>query len=198
MDSVITKGFMPQERQRVAALYWQAFAAKLIHVLGPPPKALEFIAAQLNPDFALVARGPVGDILGVAGFKTAKGGLIGGEMADLAEVYGWFSALWRGPLLALIERDLARDILLMDGICVASAARGTGIGTALLRAIKDEAVAQGLGSVRLDVIDSNPRARALYEREGFVATGQETLGLLRPVFGFSSSTRMLFTRPTGP
>ena len=194
MDFTITRGFTSQERAQVAALYWEAFALKLHYVLGPQPQALAFIGKQLNPDFALIARGPDGAILGVAGFKTAEGALIGGGLRDLAQVYGWLSTLWRAPLLALVERDLAEGILLMDGICVSSQARGLGMGTALLRAIKDEATAQGLTSVRLDVIDTNPRARALYEREGFQEIGQENLGPLRHVFGFTSSAKMVWSR----
>ena len=80
----------------------------------------------------------------------------------------------------------------MDGICVDADARGCGLGTALLQAIKDDARAQGKTAVRLDVIDTNPRARALYEREGFDAIGTETLGPFSLIFGFRSSTRMLF------
>jgi RimJ/RimL family protein N-acetyltransferase len=48
-----------------------------------------------------------------------------------------------------------------------------------------------LHEVRLDVIDTNPRARALYERKGFVATGEQKLGPLKPVFGFSSATTLI-------
>ena len=50
---------------------------------------------------------------------------------------------------------------------------------------------RGYGWVRLDVIDSNWRARALYERQGFLATRTESLGLLRLLFGFSASTTMV-------
>lgn len=161
--------------------------------MGPPDKARVFIAAHLNPDFALVARGVDGAVQGVAGFKTAKGSLIDGGLRDLAAVYGWLSTAWRGPLLALVERALKDDVLLMDGICVAASARGSGLGTALLRAIKEEATSRGLSSVRLDVIDTNPRARALYEREGFKSVGRENLGPLSWVFGFRSSTKMVWS-----
>lgn len=191
MDFTITKGFLQQERTQIAALYWEAFAQKLHHVLGPQDKALKFIAEHLDPDFALIARGPGNDILGVAGFKTRQGALIGGTLADIAKTYGWFTACWRGPLLAMLERDLVEDVLLMDGICVSSQARGLGLGTALLAAVKQEAAAQGLAGVRLDVINTNPRARALYQREGFTEIGQENLGPLKHLFGFESSTKML-------
>jgi ribosomal protein S18 acetylase RimI-like enzyme len=193
MDFKITQGFHDTERATVATLYWEAFSAKLGLVMGPEEKALQFIETQLNPEFAVTARGPDNQVLGVAGFKTSKGALIGGKMPDLARAYGWVSALWRAPILALVERDLADDVLLMDGICVADAARGMGVGSALLDEIKITAQDRGLGAVRLDVIDTNPRAKALYVRKGFVEISQEHLGPLRWVFGFSSATQMVCT-----
>ena len=191
MDFSISRGFTDAERACVAALYWEAFSAKLSRVMGPDANALTFLTAQLNSDFALVARDTEGEILGVAGFKTSQGALVGGNLSDLAKTYGWLSAIWRAPLLALVERDLADDVLLMDGICVSSQARGLGMGSALLVAIKREAREQQLSSVRLDVIDTNPRAKALYMRKGFEAIGTEHLGPLRWIFGFHMSTKML-------
>lgn len=150
----------------------------------------------MRPDFALCALSEDGGLLGLAGFKTAQGGLIGGGFGDLAAIYGWPGALWRAPLLALLERDLEPEVLQMDGLCVAPQARGRGIGTALLDAIKALAAERGAVSVRLDVIDTNPRAEALYRREGFSPVSREALGPLRWVFGFRSSLRMKF--PVAP
>ncbi|WP_152465501.1 GNAT family N-acetyltransferase [Sulfitobacter sp. THAF37] len=191
MDFTISKGFAEAERARVADLYWTAFSGKLRHVLGPPAKALEFLSDHLDPEFALVARDADQQVQGVAGFKTAEGSLVGGNLRDIARVYGVVSACWRGPLLALVERDLTEDTLLMDGICVAPDGRGQGLGSALLTAIKDRARAQGKSCIRLDVIDTNPRARALYDRFGFEAAGQESLGPFRLIFGFRTATRMI-------
>lgn len=191
MEFTISNGFSEDERSRVADLYWAAFSGKLHYVLGPPAKALRFLSDQLNPAFALVARDAGHSVQGVAGFKTAEGSLIGGNLRDIARSYGFLSACWRGPLLGLVERDLSDDTLLMDGICVAGEARGQGLGSALLNAIRETAKAQGKSSIRLDVIDTNPRARALYERIGFEATDQEHLGPFRLIFGFRSATRMI-------
>ena len=186
----ISKGFAAPEAPRVAALFWEAFRATLAPVMRPEPKALAFFAHVADPDFALTARTADGTILGLAGFKTAQGGLMGGTLRDMAGVYGWPGALWRGPLLALLERDLAPGTLLMDGIFTTAEARGQGIGSALLDAVTAEAAARDCARVRLDVIDSNPRARALYERKGFTALGDESFGPLRHIFGFRSATRM--------
>jgi ribosomal protein S18 acetylase RimI-like enzyme len=65
------------------------------------------------------------------------------------------------------------------------------VGTALIGAFKQKARDSGATSVRLAVIDVNPRARALYERQGFVALETSEIGVFRYVMGFQSSTRMI-------
>ena len=79
----------------------------------------------------------------------------------------------------------------MDGIFVAAAARGQGVGSALLAEIKNHAVTQGYQNVRLDVIDTNPQARALYGRNGFVAQSETDIDPFRHLFGFRKATTML-------
>lgn len=188
---MISSGFPERDRAQIAALYWEAFGQKLGRVMGPRDRALRFFEAVLDPAHAICAHGGNGDLLGVAGFKTHTGALVGGGMGDLARVYGWFGAMWRVALLALLERDTENDRFLMDGIFVAPAARGQGVGTALLDAIADKARTRGHSEARLDVIDTNPRARALYERQGFVAIKTQNLGVLRYAFRFESATTMV-------
>jgi ribosomal protein S18 acetylase RimI-like enzyme len=79
----------------------------------------------------------------------------------------------------------------MDGIVVHPAARGQGVGTLLLHALFDIAQQQQMRTVRLDVVDTNPAARRLYERLGFVAVKSRRYPLLRTIFGFSASTTMI-------
>ena len=192
-DLTITGGFAPQEAQTAARLFWSAFSGKLGALLGPAPRALAFLTDVMDPAFALSARDRSGRLIGLAGYKTNAGALVGGGWADLTRHYGPLGSLWRAPLLSLLERDTAPGALLMDGIFVAPDARGLGAGTALLSAVKARARALGLASVRLDVIDTNPRARALYEREGFTPGPVHHLGPLRHLFGFRSSTEMRWT-----
>ncbi|PTX57463.1 acetyltransferase (GNAT) family protein [Litoreibacter ponti] len=190
MSVAIRRGFSEAQRADVARLFWEAFSGKLGKLLGPREKGEAFIAAVLEPEFAISAID--GErLLGVAGFKTSEGGLVGGELRDLAPLYGWFGGLWRGALLEQLECDLRPGQLLMDGIFVDADARGQGVGTALLQAVVDHAQAEGCAEVRLDVIDSNTRARALYERQGFSPRGQVRTGLMRHVFGFREATTMV-------
>lgn len=78
----------------------------------------------------------------------------------------------------------------MDGIFVATASRSLGVGGALLSAIQEEAARLHCHSVRLAVIDINPRAPAFCERLDFTAETEVSIGLLRHVFRFRRSTTM--------
>ncbi len=186
----IRAGFSDGDRRRVAALFWDAFGSKLALPLGPRDQATDFLSEHLNPAFALSAYRN-DRLLGVAGFKTGNGGLVGGGLTDLARVYGWPSALWRGAVLGLLERDLKDHQLLMDGIFVADDARGQGVGSALLEAILHHARSSAKSEVRLDVIAQNPRAHALYLRHGFVDVQTQSHWIAKRLFGIGAVTEMV-------
>lgn len=183
-------GLPADQRAAAARLYWQAFGGKLGRVMGPEALALAFLTRVIREDHVIAALDD-DRLLGLIGFKTPGGAFAGGGMADLRAVYGVAGSLWRGALLRMLSREVDGERFLVDGICVAAEARGLGIGSALIEAICVEARSRGYAEVRLDVIDTNHRARALYERQGFVATRTTGLGLLRHVFGFAAATTMV-------
>lgn len=184
---VFQRGLPLHHAFAAANLYWEAFSDKLGPLLRPDPKALAFLNRAICPANAICALSAAGQLLGVAGFKTADSAFIGGNFTDLRRIYGNVGALWRSPLLTLLERPSEKGVLLMDGICVAKEARGQGLGTQLLAAIIQHASSLSMHSVRLDVIETNVRAKALYEKMGFLRVSQQNLGPLRWVFGFRSA-----------
>ncbi|MFD9241615.1 GNAT family N-acetyltransferase [Streptomyces sp. NPDC059556] len=186
---VVRRGVPEGSEARVAALYWEAFGRKLGAALNPPDKARAFLAAHLHLDRGVTALVD-GEVAGVAGYRLDGRGLTGGGPADVLAAYGALRGLPRLALLALLERRPARRELVMDGIAVAPEQRGTGIGGLLLREIAALAAEAGCRRVRLDVIDVNPRARALYERHGFVAVRTEKTPYLRGLMGFGAATTM--------
>jgi ribosomal protein S18 acetylase RimI-like enzyme len=192
MSVEIRFGLPDALRAEAVRLYWQAFGGKLGSVLGPEPRALAFLGRVMRADHVFVAVED-GQLLGLVGFKTPAGSFAGGAMADMRAVYGWFGSVWRALVLELLNRDVDNERFLLDGICVAPAARSKGIGARLLAAIETEALARGYPAVRLDVIGDNWRARALYERQGFRVVRTEKLGPLRHVFGFATSLTMVKT-----
>jgi GNAT superfamily N-acetyltransferase len=87
---------------------------------------------------------------------------------------GWTAFVTRGALFVWGEVGLAGglpdgDDVELVSMWVAPAARGTGAGDALVQAVVEWAAPR---DVVLAVIDGNEPARRLYERNGFVATGE--------------------------
>lgn len=78
--------------------------------------------------------------------------------------------------------------LLMDGIGVSPRMRGNGIGTKLVHSLIDYARKEEYRSVRLDVIDTNPAARRLYERVNFVPVKTEHFAYVKRLLGFGPAT----------
>ena len=52
-----------------------------------------------------------------------------------------------------------------------AAERGKGVGSAMLAWMQESAAAAGAEGITLQVMTSNPRARALYVRSGFAPSG---------------------------
>jgi ribosomal protein S18 acetylase RimI-like enzyme len=185
------RGLPEHLRPEAALLYWQAFGGKLGRVLGPEPRAIRYLTRVLRADNCMTAYDAQGTLIGIAGFRTSEGTFAGGSPADLHAIYGPVGGRWRASLLQLLNNDVEPDRFLLDGLCVSPAARGQGVGTALLEAIAAEGRARGFATLRLDVVDSNPRARALYERLGFTIARTAGIGPLRFIFGFTAAHTMI-------
>ena len=165
---------MRHEAARVGAgLRWPVVARRYLTVIG------DLLAT--TPDSSVLVALP----------GAGAGAFALGRRAEMRAVYGRFGALWRAAVLALLTQDVDPTRFLVDGLAVGAGMRGRGIGSALLDALCAEARGRGYDEVCLDVADVNPRARALYERRGFVARGTARIGLLGPLVGFSSATRMV-------
>lgn len=179
-----SRSLSPADRRAAAALYWLAFGSKLARVMGPEAKALDYIEQVLDPTHALLARDDAGTVLGLAGFRTARGCFVGGGLAELQMVYGRVGGFWRAACLNILARDVAEQGFVVDGLAVRPEARGKGIGSTLLEALCLEAEARGHDAVRLDVVEENLRARALYERLGFCVRARRGSRLTRWLFDF--------------
>jgi ribosomal protein S18 acetylase RimI-like enzyme len=93
-------------------------------------------------------------------------------------------------VLRLYEHAPEADELYLGDIAVAAPARGRGIGTLLLTEVEAVAREEGKARVELQVVDTNPRARELYARVGYIVVKSETFGFLRPLLGFGGVDTM--------
>ncbi len=179
-------------RNDAAQLYDIAFGAKFSVAVRNQEKRLLLLADSLLLPFsgAAIANG---NLAGLAGFQTPQGAFTKGMTSrKLFQHLGLLSGSWAAMVFSLYERQPQESELLMDGIAVKQDMRGKGIGTKLLDELKRYARENGYSHIRLDVIDTNPAARRLYERQGFIPTRTEQFGYLRRLLGFGASTTMVF------
>ena len=182
---------VPEECRREAVeLYWEAFVRKLAPAIGPRERGIALLEPRLELDRGMVALDD-GELLGLAGFNLGGRTLVNLSLGDIFREFGPLRSIWRTVLLALLDRKPRSGELLMDGIVVRGDRRGEGIGTTLLESLFALARSHGLTSVRLEVVDTNPRAQALYERAGFGVTNTERTPYLRRLMGFGASSAMV-------
>ena len=190
VDIVYQIGFPGSLRRDGAALYDEAFAPKLRPAIRDDAARLAVLAAGLNPGQCVAALDN-GVLLGIAGFHDEGGSLTGGiTFGSIRREVGFARAVKAVAVFMLLERKPKADELLMDGIVVRADARGRGIGTGLFAELETYARRSGRRRIRLDVVDTNPGARRLYERLGFAETKTERTPYLQRLMGFSASTTM--------
>ena len=173
-----------------AELYESAFGQKFSRAIQNRSDRIALIRDGFKSDFAITAFHD-DRLVGLAGYHTQSGYLTSGMTGRaILRRLGLVRGIRACLILSLYERTPAPGELVMDGVAVLSTYRGRGIGTELLERIIRFAAKHGYLTVRLDVIDSNPSARKLYERFGFEVTRQESYPYLSSVLGFSGSASM--------
>ena len=189
-EITIQQGFSDEFQLAAAQLYDTAFGSKFSIAIPDLNSRMAILREALRPEFSFAAITD-GQLVGIAGFKTAHGSFTGGITFALLHTHLWiFRTIRAIVVLSLFERKLTAGQLLMDGIAVSPGMRGKGIGTMLLNRLKQYARGEGYHTLRLDVINTNPAARRLYEREGFVAIKTERFGYLKWLLGFEAATQM--------
>lgn len=185
-------GLREAQFEMAAQLYDEAFGKKFKVAIKSRLDRIALLESTFVGSFAVTATEGE-DLVGLAGFHTPEGSLTSGiDSIELLDKLGLVRGLRAIAIFSLYERTPKPGELVMDGIAVHKDYRGQGIGSQLLNGIVTHAKDNGFDTVRLDVIDSNPGAKRLYERSGFVPIRIEKFPILRWLLGFRASTTMEF------
>lgn len=191
LEAVTYQVGIPSEHRSIAVdLFDEAFGEKLALAVPNMDKRKALFAEGFNLDSAIAALKD-GNLVGIAGFHAHGKSLTSGvKYRHLLSHLGLLGGNRAAIVFSLFERTPRPNELVMDGIAVQSHARGMGIGKRLLGEIRKYAESHGFNRVRLDVIDTNPKARKLYERFGFIGVKTESFPQLRSILGFGGVTTM--------
>lgn len=191
MSWLVKRDFDAQDGEAISELYYAAFRAKYEPLLGTDAEARQILAKDFESSMALVVYDEHRPI-GVLGFQHTGARFVDLTRTTFSEVLGRFKGPIYHTILSFFDRKSVPGELLLDGIAVSSEYRGKGVGSALLNAAKCLTKTEGFERMRLDVVDTNPRAKSLYERHGFVAEEVEDLSAWSELLGFSKVTTMRF------
>jgi ribosomal protein S18 acetylase RimI-like enzyme len=170
-DFVIVRGLREGHLPEASSLLYEAFEQKVLHELRPSSReqAERIILESIAPELALAAIDGAGAVLGIAGVARRGAPFMLLRMGLLTREFGTFGALSRKvySLLDALASPRSADVSRIEVLAVRADSRGAGIGRALLEAAVAAAEADGARVVTLEVVDTNGRARELYERVGF-------------------------------
>jgi ribosomal protein S18 acetylase RimI-like enzyme len=175
-----------------------AQAAPLIHESGPIAFRYVFSQSQHGQSLAFLERAfrqgdgqfgwrnhlaveREGRVVAIAAVWDARANLTF-TLAAARQIFGFFglrapAVVVRGLRMEQIVKPAAAGPAYIGHVAVDAGLRGCGIGRALLGHILQQSREQGYARAALDVADSNPRARALYEGLGFRVQATRTAQL---------------------
>lgn len=185
MNISIIKGLPREHTLAAAALYFDALREKLDPVFGPRDTAVSFLSKSLDETKCRVALNQ-GELVGILGIQDGNGGFIDPSFPEMIRTFGLLSGICRIVLLMLLDHKIENGELYLDGIAVADSMRKKGIGTRLISEFESLAKTNGHDRVTLEVIDTNPKARALYRRLGYKRVKTHSVWPFTRVFGFKS------------
>lgn len=182
------------QRQRAGEIYYEAFRRKLQPLVGKPESTRRVLASGFALEMAIGALSE-GNLLGLAGLHTHKGlfssVLLQDCLAQLSLVRGLCA--WAVLNLFGAGAKCPPGHLRIAAIAVDEKARGQGLGSRLLETVFDKACREGFKAVRLEVVDTNLRAKKLYENLGFGIVETRHYPITNGWLGFSKEYVMVKT-----
>ncbi len=190
-EAIEIRSGMPEEfRREVAEIVYEAFQRKFVLIIGSPEQGAAILEKGIDPAMAIVAVSQ-GRPVGVAGLQYDGRNFITPQRSEFVRQFGALSGTARFVMFKLFVQAYYQTDMYIDILAVSPAMRGKGVGTRLLEAVFQIAGEKGFKSVSLEVVDTNPGARRLYERMGFVARRTYPYPYLRGIAGFSASIKMV-------
>jgi len=185
----IKQGLPAKLIKQAIELYYNSLHQKLKPVFGNKDSAVSYLINNIDPTKCIFAIDNE-EVIGILGIQDINGSFLTPSFSQMVRKYGFFSSLFRFLLLILMNYDIKPNELHLDGIAVSPNKRGQGIGSRLISEFENYAGQRNIQLISLEVINTNPDAKKLYNRLGFKEIKSSSVWPFTKIFGFSSSTLM--------
>lgn len=158
-------------------------------LLGDESVRFRLFSERINWSRVLFAKLD-GKTVGFLAFQWAGVGPYAPKFRDFVREFGAVSGLLRYGLNSFLELRTQGHGFYVYGLKVVPEVRRRGVARALLLAAERHAVSLGVTSVELEVYDTNVRALAFYQTQGYRVRGEWRLGVMNRLLKFSSVLRL--------
>ena len=181
---------IPEEfRHQAAIICYEGFRSQIEWLVGSQQKSMiKLLAHSLDSELGLTAQRQ-GQLVGFVGLQYENRPFFQFERSQCIQELGFLRGLLAFLLFSSATKSLPKEMFIAV-LVVDASMRGKGIGTLLMQAVFEIAQQNQIQAVVLDVIDTNPDARRLYERLGFKPVRTLKYGYLQSLIGSSANTTM--------
>lgn len=172
-DVRILQELQPEHRDALVRLFCSTFPEVIVPVFGSAERCARLLERSLTNGRILTAIRK-DQLVGFAGLHYSRQEWFDPSLTQLLGVMQWSTLRVMVMGIILFKRPKP-DALHLDTLAVHPDMRGQGIGTHLIQAVKALAQSEGKRRITLEVEDTNPRAKRLYERMRFVEDRFEKL-----------------------
>lgn len=181
------KNGLPQNlKSDVADLYLNALGEKFIPILGDRAEAKKLLELSINESncFSAVSGS---ELLGVLAFQVKDMSFLSISFKEIKSVYGFFRGIFKFIGLSMLSHNTNLDEIYVEAIAVSESARGQGVGSKLFDALFEYAKINNYKRITLQVIDTNPKAKELYERLNFRTISQSKIWPINKIIAWPFS-----------
>ena len=187
----ITESINKNQHIRAIEILYYAFEQKIRALIKSKEKALAIYNKSLKNDqvfYALLD----GNVVGLIGLQYKNKTFLEFKYRDLRKYFNPLQSYFIYKIYKLTSPKIKDDVLRIDSIAVDKSFRNLGIGTQLINKVFEFAKNKGFKKVILEVINTNPKAKGLYERIGFKEKKIVRYYFLTRSAGFSSEYIMSY------
>lgn len=174
-------GFLDQDALALLA----TGRGSLAFLLGSERTRFKLFSERINWDRVLLAKLD-GKTVGFLAFQCAGTGPYSPKFRDFVREFGTLSGIFRCVLNSLLDLRTGRYKFYVYGLKVIPEVRRRGIARTLILAAERKAVSLNAARVELEVYDTNLRALAFYQAQGYRIDGQLRLGIMSQLLKFST------------
>jgi ribosomal protein S18 acetylase RimI-like enzyme len=179
----IQQGLPEKHIDAAVEMLLEAFADEFMPILRDEEKARLLLKRVIKRDYMLYAE-EEGELLGILGLQCAEGTFLEASLREFFNIFGLFKGLVKAIGFSFLHHSLKEGELYVEFIAVSPTARGKGIGSKLLDAFEEHGRIGEYKMLRLEVVGSNTRAKALYERVGYEVIKSYSIWPVNKLFGW--------------